>query len=91
MLMIKQMEIQQCVCQVCILSPLLFILYSDAIFKEASMDMKVGIQINRKLSTLKYADDSDVWDNNENLHLYLQKLNTVREKMGLKILSYNGI
>lgn len=38
--------------QGCILSMLLFNLHSDATFKEASLDMKVGIKFNTELTRM---------------------------------------
>lgn len=52
----SQLEIQRSVRQRYVLSPLLFILYADKIFKEATEDLEAGIKINGvQLKTIKYS------------------------------------
>lgn len=52
-------QIKRGVCQRCVLSPLLFNIYSEAIFQEALEDMEMWIKVNRvRINNIHYADDT---------------------------------
>lgn len=54
-----EIEIKQGVRQGCVLSPLLFKIYSEAIFEQAIFHKHSGIKVNRKfINNLRYADDT---------------------------------
>ena len=57
------------VCQGCILSPCLFNLYAEYIMKNAGLDKaKAGIKISRRnINNLRYADDTTLMAENEEL------------------------
>lgn len=81
-------RIQRGVRQGCILSPLLFNLYSDRIFKEALEGIShLGIKINGEpITTIRYADDTVILANTfEGLQLLINKIGDVGETQGLKI------
>lgn len=83
----EEIEIRRGVRQGCILSPLLFNLYSEAIFKESMEEEEAGIIINGEtINNLRYADDTVLLASNlENLQHLLQKLNNQCTEYGLKI------
>lgn len=81
-------NIQKGVRQGCILSPLLFNLYSDRIFKEALEELgNCGIKVNGiPITTIRYADDTVILsDSIENLQTLFNKINVVGVKYGLNI------
>lgn len=83
----EEMEIRRGVRQGCILSPLLFNLYSEAIFKETLQEESVGIVINGEvINNMRYADDTVLLTSNQRdtQHL-LEKLNDRCNEYGLKI------
>ncbi|VEN57771.1 unnamed protein product [Callosobruchus maculatus] len=79
--------IQRGVRQGCVLSPMLFNLYSEAIFEEATKDTSDGIKINGEtLNNLRYADDTAIIaDSPEALQRLLNQLTAVGDRYGLKI------
>uniref|UniRef100_A0A8D9EQ38 Craniofacial development protein 2 n=1 Tax=Cacopsylla melanoneura TaxID=428564 RepID=A0A8D9EQ38_9HEMI len=83
----EEMEILRGVRQGCILSPILFNLYSEHIFREALQDLEEGISINGfKLNNLRYADDTVVFANTiEGLQALMNKIYETSKKYGLDI------
>lgn len=75
-------EIQKGVRQGCILSPLLFNIYSEEIFKEALDDIELGISINgQRLNNVRYADDTVVFaDDIESLQELMTRVKDSSEK-----------
>lgn len=58
----EEIKISREVRQGCILSPILFNLYSEYIFRESLDEMEEGIPINGvKLNNIRYADDTIVF------------------------------
>uniref|UniRef100_A0A8D8YBA7 Craniofacial development protein 2 n=3 Tax=Cacopsylla melanoneura TaxID=428564 RepID=A0A8D8YBA7_9HEMI len=83
----EQVEILRGVRQGCIISPILFNLYSEYIFKEALADLDEGISINGvHLNNLRYADDTIVFaDTLEGLQQLMNKVTETSKKYGLDI------
>ena len=71
----------------CVLSPLLFNLYSDKIFNGAFEDRHMGIKVNEvPISNLRYADDTVLIANNiEELQEMCNILIEESQKYGLNI------
>ena len=68
------------------MSPCLFNLYAECITKNAGLDeAQAGIKIaNRNINNLRYADDTTLMAESEELKSLLMKLKEESEKVGLK-------
>ena len=73
------------VCQGCILSPCLFILYAKYIKGNAGLEeAQVGIKIaGRNINNLRYADDTTLMVESKELKSLLMKVKKESEKAGL--------
>lgn len=82
----NNVEICRGVRQGCILSPLLFNLYSDIIFKQA-LETDIGIKINGlPINNLRYADDTVIMaESIGELQLLLNSVMSASREMGLNI------
>ena len=81
-------QIEKGVCQVCILSPCLFNLYTEYIMREAGLDeAQTGIKIvGRNINNFRYADDTTLMaESEEELKSLLMKVKEESEKAGLKL------
>lgn len=85
--MSNTIQIKRGVRQGCVLSPVLFNLYSEAIFQEALEDMEVGIKVNGVwINNLRYADDTVlIADNMTDLQQLVNKVGERSKSMGLNI------
>lgn len=83
----NEVSIQRGVRQGCILSPTLFNLYSDQLFKIALEGQPHGIKINGELlNVIRYADDTVILtDNIDGLQVLLNRIHEVGKEMGIKI------
>jgi len=73
--------------QGCILSPLLFNIYSEIIFKKALEEEEIGIQVNGHwINNIRYADDTVLIAETENdLQHMVNRIRMESEPIGLKI------
>ena len=73
--------------QGCILSPCLFNLYAEYIMRHARLEeAQVGIKIAvRNINNLRYADDTTLMAESEELKSLLMKVKEESEKVGLKL------
>ena len=80
-------QIGKGVCQDSILSLCLFNLYAEYIMRNAGLDeAQVGIKIaGRNINNLRYADDTTVTAENEELRSLLMKVKEGNEKVGLTL------
>ena len=76
-----------CICQGCILAPCLFNLYAEYIIRNAGLEeAQAGIKIaRRKSNNLRYADDTTLMAESEELKSLLMKVKVESEKVGLKL------
>ena len=80
-------QIGKGVCQGCILSPCLFSIYAEYIMKNAGLEKaQAGIKIARRnISNLRYADDTTLMAESEELKSLLIKVKEESENVGLKL------
>ena len=80
-------QIGKGVCQGCILSPCLFNFYAEYIMGNAGLDeAQTGIKIaGRNINNLRYADDTTLMAESEELKSLLMKVKEESEKVGLKL------
>ena len=80
-------QIRKGICQGCILSPCLFNFYVEYIMWNARLDeAQAGIKIaGRSISNLRYADDTTLMAESEELKSFLMKVKEESEKAGLKL------
>ena len=80
-------QIGKVVCQGCILSPCSFNLYAGNIMRNAGLEeAQAGIKIaGRNTNNLRYADDTTLMAESEELKSLLMKVKEESEKVGLKL------
>ena len=80
-------QIRKGVCQGCILSPCLFNLDAEYIIRNAGLDeAQTEIKIaGRNINNLRYADDTTLMAESEELKGLLMKVKVESEKIGLKL------
>ena len=80
-------QIGKGVCQGCILSPYLFNLYAGYIMRNTGLEeAQAGIKIARRnINNLRYADDTTLMAESEELKSFLMKVKEESEKVGLQI------
>ena len=80
-------QIRKRILQGCIFSPHLFNLYAEYTMKNARLDeAQAGIKIpGRNISNLRYADDTTLMAESEELKRLLMKVKEESEKVGLKL------
>ena len=83
----SEMNIKREVIQGCVMSPLLFNVYSESIFEEALLSENEGIIINGKvINNIRFADDTVIIASSaEELQRLLSRTSTFCEQYGLKI------
>ena len=83
----QRFQIGKEVQQGCILSPCLFNFYAEYIMKNAGLDeVQAGIKIaGRNINNLRYADDTTLMAESEELKSVLMKVKEESEKVGLKL------
>ena len=78
-------QIGKGVCENCVLSPCLLNLYAEYIMRNAGLDeAQPGIKTTRRnISNLRYADDTTLMVESEELKSLLMKLKVESDKVGL--------
>ena len=80
-------QIGKGVCQGCVLSTCLFNLYAEYIIRNTGLDeAQAGIKIaGRNINNLRYAGDTTIMAESEELKSFLMKVKEESEKVGLKL------
>lgn len=83
----EAISIERGVRQGCILSPMLFNVYSERIFKQALEEYDEGILINgERLNNIRYADDAVVFaDSMEGLQTLMARITEISQNYGLDL------
>ena len=81
------LQIGKGVCQGCILSPCLFNFYAEYIMRNAGLEeTQTGIKTARRnINSFRYADDTILMAESEELKSLLMKVKEESEKVGLKL------
>ena len=84
---IDWLQIRKEICQSCILSPCLFNLYAEYITRNVGLDeAQAGIKIaGRNINNFRYADNTTLMAESEELKSLLMKVKEESEKAGLKL------
>ena len=83
---VNRFQIGNGVRQGCILSPCLFNFYAEYIMRNALDEAQAGIKIaGRNSNHLRYADDTTLMAESEELNSLLMKVEVESEKVGLKL------
>jgi len=85
--MLEACSINRGVVQGCSLSPLLFIIYDEAMVREVSHKCAIGIRIEGKIvNTIRYADDKTVVASSQKgLQELMNRRNAVAKEYNMKI------
>ena len=80
-------QIRKGICHGCILSPCLFNLFAEYIMRNAGLEeAQTGIKISgRNIKNLRYADDTTLMAESEELKSLLMKVKEESEKVGVKL------
>ena len=80
-------QIRKGICQDCISSPCLFNLYAEYIMRNAGLEeAQAGVKIARRnINNLRYADDTTLMAESEELKNLLMKVKEESERVGLKL------